>query len=70
MFRNIVFVILFGVSTLAVWSASAQMEESVRGGNRDRAPVINVRDFNLQKYEGRHGQIQEAPAPKPDQFQN
>jgi thiol-disulfide isomerase/thioredoxin len=29
------------------------MEESVRGGNRDRAPVINVRDFNLQKYEGK-----------------
>jgi hypothetical protein len=32
--------------------------------------MIRALADNLQKYEGRHGQIQEAPAPKPDQFQN
>jgi len=33
--------------------AHAQAVGSVRGGARDRAPVLDAKDFNLQKYLGR-----------------
>ena len=32
--------------------------------------MIRALQENLRKYETQHGQIIEAPAPKPDQFQN
>lgn len=32
--------------------------------------MIRALQENLRKYETRHGQVMEAPAPKPDQFQN
>ena len=32
--------------------------------------MIRALQENLRKYEAEHGQILEAPAPKPDQFQN
>ena len=49
MFRKILVVLLIA---LIATTASAQ-QESVRGGARDRAPVIDARDFNLEKYEGK-----------------
>ena len=53
MFRKIAVVLLVGVGILAAGVASAQLEESVRGSSRNRAPVIDVRDFNLKSYEGK-----------------
>ena len=41
------------VSAIASASAHAQAVGSVRGGARDRAPVLDAKDFNLQNFEGR-----------------
>ena len=53
MFRKIVFTLLVGVTLAFSTMALAGLEESVRGGDRDRVPVMDVRDFNLKKYEGK-----------------
>lgn len=53
MLRNIAVILLVGLGILAAGVASAQPEESVRGSYRDRAPAIDVRDFNLKSYEGK-----------------
>lgn len=47
--------VLLVLATLLVTLASAQAQSvgSVRGGSRDRAPVLDARDFNIKNYEGR-----------------
>lgn len=53
MLKKIAYVILVGVTLAFSTMALAGPEESVRGSNRDRVPVIDVRDFNLTKLEGK-----------------
>ncbi len=53
MFRKVVYVLLVGAVLVFSTMALAGPEESVRGGNRDRVAVINVRDFNLKTLEGK-----------------
>ena len=53
MFRKIAYVLLVGVTLMSCSIALAGPEESVRGGNRDRVAVMDVRDFNLKSLEGK-----------------
>lgn len=45
--------LLIMIAMLTAASAQAQAVGSVRGGARDRAPVMDAKDFNIQKFEGR-----------------
>jgi len=53
MFRKVAYVLLVGVTLVISTIALAGPEESVRGGNRDRVAVMDVRDFNLKSLEGK-----------------
>jgi len=53
MFRKIMIPLLAGLITITGTLASAGPEGTVRGGDSGRTPVLSVKDFNLQAYEGR-----------------
>ncbi|MCK9995133.1 MAG: TlpA family protein disulfide reductase [Candidatus Krumholzibacteria bacterium] len=53
MFRKIIIPLLVVLITMVGALALAGPEGSVRGGDRDRTPVLSVKDFNLQAYEGK-----------------
>ena len=53
MFRKVALILLVPVVMMTSTMALAGPEESVRGGNRDRVAVIDVRDFNLKSLEGK-----------------
>jgi cytochrome c biogenesis protein CcmG/thiol:disulfide interchange protein DsbE len=53
MFRKITIPLLVALITLTGTLALAGPEGSVRGGDRDRVPVLDVKDFNLEAYEGK-----------------
>ena len=53
MSRKIMVPVLIATVVLVGAMALAGPEGSVRGGNRDRVPVLAARDFNLDALEGR-----------------
>ena len=53
MFRKMMIALLVVAVTLTGNLVLAGPEESVRGGNRERVPVLNARDFNLENYVGK-----------------
>lgn len=53
MFRKIVISLLAGLIVMTGSLTLAGPEGTVRGESRDRVAVLSVKDFNLQKYEGK-----------------
>lgn len=53
MFRKILIPLLTALIAMAGTLSFAGPEGTVRGGDRDRAPVLSVKDFNLKTYEGK-----------------
>ena len=53
MFRKFLLALIAGALLLNAHSGLAQSDVGVRGGSRDRVPVISVKDFDLQRFEGK-----------------